>query len=32
VAHTLGIVIERLDVEFGQRLGTHAVFNGGARI
>jgi len=32
VAHTLGIVVERLDVEFGQGFGAHAGFNGGARI
>jgi hypothetical protein len=32
VADTLGIVVERLDIEFGQRLGAHAGFNGGAKI
>ena len=32
VADTLGIVVERLDVEFWQRLGAHAGFNGGAKI
>mgnify|MGYP006152789405 CR=1 FL=1 len=32
VAHTLGVMVERLDVEFGQWLGAHAGFNGGARI
>jgi hypothetical protein len=32
VADTLGIVIERLDVEFGQGFGAHAGVNGGAKI
>ena len=32
VAHTLGVMVERLDVEFGQWLGAHAGFNGGAKI
>jgi hypothetical protein len=32
VTNTLGIVVERLDIEFGQRLGAHAGFNGGAKI
>ena len=32
VADTLGIVIERLDVEFGQGFGAHAGVNGEAKI
>ena len=32
VADTLGIVVERLDIEFGQGLGAHAGVNEGAKI
>jgi hypothetical protein len=32
VADTLGIVVERLDVEFWQRFEAHAGFNGGVKI
>ena len=32
MTNTLGIMVKRLDVEFWQRIGAHAGFNGGAKI